>query len=163
MELLDICLTTTYFQSEDKFYQQKVMTKGNSSVVSSIFMEHFEKMALDIADYKPAKWIRYLDDIFVVWPHGPTKLQQFLHQINSVTPTVKFAMEVEANDTLQFSDILVMKRGPELPTKVYWKPTHTGPLHFRSNHPQHVKSGVVHSLVKPRSYVKIRRILTMKL
>jgi hypothetical protein len=43
MELLDTCLTTMYFQFEDKFYQQKEGTAmGNflSLVVSNIFMEH---------------------------------------------------------------------------------------------------------------------------
>jgi hypothetical protein len=41
MELLDICITTMYFQFEDKFYQQKEgMTMGNSlfwSVIYSIY------------------------------------------------------------------------------------------------------------------------------
>jgi hypothetical protein len=36
------------------------MAMGNSlsPVVSNIFMEHFEEIALDTADYKPAKWLR---------------------------------------------------------------------------------------------------------
>jgi hypothetical protein len=58
MDLLDICLTTTYFQFEDKFYQQKEgMEVGNSlsPVVSNIFMEHFEEIALDTAHHKPVK------------------------------------------------------------------------------------------------------------
>jgi hypothetical protein len=45
MELLDICLTTTYFQYDDTFCQQKEgMAMGNSLplVVSNIFMEHSE-------------------------------------------------------------------------------------------------------------------------
>jgi hypothetical protein len=59
-----------------------------------------------------------------------------------------FTMEVEASDTLPFLDILVMRRGPKLTRKVYQKPTHTGCyLHFKSNHPQYVKRGVVHSSV----------------
>jgi hypothetical protein len=35
------------------------MAMGNtlSPVVSIIFMEHFEEIALDTADYKPAKWL----------------------------------------------------------------------------------------------------------
>jgi hypothetical protein len=56
MELLDVCLTMTYFQYDDNFYQQKEgMAMGNSlsPVVSNIFMEYFEKIALDTADHKP--------------------------------------------------------------------------------------------------------------
>jgi hypothetical protein len=105
MELLDICLTTTYIQFEDKFYQQNegvAMGSSLSPVVSNVFMEHFEEIALDTADHKPAKRLRYVNDTFVVWPHGPASLQQFLHHLNSDRPLTKFTMEVEANDTLLF-------------------------------------------------------------
>jgi hypothetical protein len=87
MELLDICLTTTYFQFEEKFYQQKEGTAmGNSlsPVVSNIFMEYSAETAPDIADHKPTKWLRYVDNTFVVWPNGPARLQQFLHHLNSL-------------------------------------------------------------------------------
>jgi hypothetical protein len=55
---LDICLTTTYFQFENKFYQQKEgMPIGNSlsPVASDIFMKHFEEVELDTVDHRPAK------------------------------------------------------------------------------------------------------------
>jgi hypothetical protein len=56
----------------------------------------------------------------------------------------KFTVEVEDSDTLPFLDGLVMKRGPE----VYQKPTHTDCyLHFKSNHPHHIKRGTVHRLI----------------
>jgi hypothetical protein len=143
LELLDICLTTTYFQFENKCYQKKEGTPmGNSLplVVSDIFTKHFEEVALDTADHRPAKWLRYFDDTFAVWPHGPARLQKFLHHLSSVRSTIKFTMEVEANDTLLFFDVLVMKRGPKLTMKVYWKPIQTGRyLHFKSNHPYHIK------------------------
>jgi hypothetical protein len=118
------------------------MGKSPSPVVSNILMEHFEEIALDTADRKPAKWLRYVDDIFVVWLHGLAKLQQFLDHIKSVRPTTKFTMEDEANNTLPFFDVLVMKRGAKLTTKVYRKSTHTDHyLHFKSHHPHHVKRG----------------------
>jgi hypothetical protein len=125
------------------------MAMGNSlpPVVSNIFMEHFEEIAMDTTDYKHTKWFRYVVT-FVVWPHGPTRLQQFLHHLNSLRPTINFTMEVEANNTLLFLDALVMKRGPKLATRVCRKLTHTGCyLHFKSNHPHHVKRGVVQSLI----------------
>jgi hypothetical protein len=55
-------------------------------------------------------------------------------------PTITFTKDVEANDTLPFLDVLVMKKGPKLAMKVYRKPTHAGRyLPFKSNHPHHVK------------------------
>jgi hypothetical protein len=59
---------------------------GNSltSVVSNIFVEHFEEIALDTADHKPANRLRYVEDTFVVWPHESARLQQFLHHLSNV-------------------------------------------------------------------------------
>jgi hypothetical protein len=47
---MNICLITTYFQVNDKFLQQKagmVMVTSLSPIVSNIYMEHFENLALD--------------------------------------------------------------------------------------------------------------------
>jgi hypothetical protein len=71
---------------------------------------------LDTADHKLAKWLRYIDDTFVVWPPGAARLQQFLHHPNSIRPLIKFTMKVEVNNTLPFLGILVMKRGTKLAT-----------------------------------------------
>jgi hypothetical protein len=168
MELLDVCLTTTYFQFEDKFYQQKeVMAMGNSLslVVTNIFMEHFEEIALDTPEHKPTNWPRYVDDTFLVWQHGRARLQEFLHDLNSFRPTIKFTVKMEVNNTLPFLDVLVMKRGPNSAKKVYRKPIHTGCyLHFKSNHHHHVKRGVVQNLVSRAKVIsQDGRILTGKL
>jgi hypothetical protein len=66
------------------------MAMGNSlsPVVSNIFMEHFEEISLDTAYYKAAKWLRYADDTFVIRPHEPARLQQFLDHLNSIRPTI---------------------------------------------------------------------------
>jgi hypothetical protein len=69
MGLFNICLATVYFQSEDKFYQQKEgKTMGNqlSLVISNTFMEHLVEIALDMADHKPSKCIKCVDDTFMV-------------------------------------------------------------------------------------------------
>jgi hypothetical protein len=57
MERLEVCLRTTYFKVDDKFFQQNdgmAMGSSLSPVVSNIFMEHFEKFALDSAQHKPS-------------------------------------------------------------------------------------------------------------
>jgi hypothetical protein len=109
MELLEVCLKTTYFQVDDKFFQQKVgMAMGNalSPVVSNIYMEHFEELALN----RPLLWLQYVDDIFVIWPHGPDKLQEFFFHINSIKPTIQFTMETEANNKIPFLNVYVIRK-----------------------------------------------------
>jgi hypothetical protein len=56
MELLGVCLRTTYLQVNDKFFQQKYgMAMGSSllPIVSNAFMECIEKLALDSAKHQP--------------------------------------------------------------------------------------------------------------
>ncbi|KAJ4426021.1 hypothetical protein ANN_27648 [Periplaneta americana] len=72
MELLDICLKTTYFVFNNRLFQQNEgMAMGSplSSLISNIYMEYFEELALSTASHKPTLWLRYVDDTFIIWPH----------------------------------------------------------------------------------------------
>jgi hypothetical protein len=53
-------------------------------------MEHFEEKEFDTADRKSAKWLKYIEDTFVVRANGPTRRQDFLHDLSSVRPINKF-------------------------------------------------------------------------
>jgi hypothetical protein len=110
---------TTYFQLDDKFFQQKDgMAMGSllSPIVSNIYMEYFEKLALYSAQHKPSLWLRYVDDTFVVWPHGPEHLQNFLSYLICLRPAIQFTMEIESDSAIPFLDVLVMMKGPTLAT-----------------------------------------------
>jgi hypothetical protein len=145
MELLDVCLTTTYFQVDDKFFQQKDgMTMGNalSPVVSNIFMEHFEELVLRTPNHRPFLWLRYVDDTFVIWPHGPDRSQEFFDHINNLRPSVQLSMETEADSKIPFLDVLLIKKQLTMTTTMYRKSSHTCRyLNSQSNHPPHVKFG----------------------
>jgi hypothetical protein len=77
MELIEVCLRTTYFQADDKFFQQKDgMAMGSclSPIIRNIFMEHFEKFALDSSQYKPLLWLWYVDICGLAsWPRVVTE------------------------------------------------------------------------------------------
>jgi hypothetical protein len=121
------------------------MAMGNS--LSPIFMEHFEKLALDSALYKPALWLRYVDDTFVVWPHGPEQLHNLLGHRNTLRPSSRFTMETESDNAISFLDVLVIRKETALGTQVCRKPTHTGRyLNYKSNHSPNVKRALIQSL-----------------
>jgi hypothetical protein len=98
MELMEMCLKTTDFKVEDTFFQQKdgmAMGSSLSLVVGNIYksyMEYFQRLALDTTEHKPAKWLRYVDDTFVILPHGVDKLHEFLHHFNNLRPSIQFTM-----------------------------------------------------------------------
>jgi len=51
----------------------------------------------------------YVDDTFIIWPHGRETLETFKQHLNSLSPSIKFTMEVEINKSLPFLDILITR------------------------------------------------------
>jgi len=53
-----------------------------SPVIANFIMEDFEKKAVEQVTHKPVCWYRYVDDTFVIWPHGQEKLTEFLKHLS---------------------------------------------------------------------------------
>ena len=121
-----------------------------SPVLVELFMEEFELDTIENADLRPNLWLRYVDDTFVVWPHGKTALQEFLLHLNSQHPLIKFTMEQEKNNTISFLDVQVTRKADgTLAHTVHRKPTHTDRyLHSSSFHHPRFKSAVLNTLVR---------------
>ena len=64
-----------------------------SLVIANFFMEDHEKKATEQAIHKPVCWFRYVDDTFVIWPHGQEKLTEFLNHLNGLHNKIQFTME----------------------------------------------------------------------
>ena len=121
-----------------------------SPAVAIIFMTEFETKALQSTKFKPKRWLRYVDDTFVIWTHGKRQLDIFLEELNNIHPKIKFTMEIEKDNKLPFLDVLVYKKSNgTLGHTVYRKPTHTNRyLNAESHHhPAQLKS-VVKTLIK---------------
>ena len=91
---------------------------------------------------------RYVDDTFVIWPHGRKRLDDFFEYLNSLHPSIKFTMEIEHNDTLPFLDVLITKNNNTLSHTTYRKKTHTNRyLHATSHHAPSQIQSVASSLI----------------
>ena len=125
------------------------MGSSLSPAIANLFMTYFENKALNNANRKPKLWLRYVDDIFVVWPHGKDELQAFLEYINSIHSRIQFTLELEQNNKLPFLDVLITKtREGTLQHTVYRKPTHTNRyLNAESHHHPTQIQGVANTLI----------------
>ncbi|CAH2098873.1 unnamed protein product [Euphydryas editha] len=125
--ILKHCLTTGYLLWNHKYYIQVdgvAMGSPVSPIVADIYMEDFEVRALKTAPISPRFYKRYVDDTFTILPTDSTCI--FLEHLNSINNNIQFTMELEANNTLAFLDVLII-RNPDhsLSHSVYRKSTHT--------------------------------------
>jgi len=123
----------------ERFYEQTngvAMGSPLSPVIAIFYMEDFERKAIEKATHKPSCWYRYVDDTFVIWPHGKEKLMDFLKHLNGIHNNIQFTMEMEREGHLPFLDIDIYRkinaaRACLNPVR-YEYPTHPNPCHTSS-------------------------------
>ncbi|XP_046391246.1 uncharacterized protein LOC124159465 [Ischnura elegans] len=148
-------LKTIRIEEQDilgKFYKQKEgvpMGSPLSPAIANLFMEDFEERALESAPLHRKHFFGYVDDAFIVWPHGSESLTDFLAHMNSVHPNIKFTTETEKDNRLPFLDILIEQRADgSRGHSMYRKPTHKDLyLNGRSHHHPAQKNGVLRTLI----------------
>ena len=53
---------------------------------ANLFMGHLEQDFLDSELNKPGLWLRFIDDLLLLWPHGADSLTIFFQWLNSLYP-----------------------------------------------------------------------------
>ena len=147
--LLQCCLTTTYFVFQGKFYTQTegaAMGSPVSPLVANLFMENFEIKALASFSHPIKLWARYVDDTICVLKRD--HIDEFTDHLNSQHPAIKFTSEREKEGKIAMLDILMSRReNGSLKFAVYRKPTHTDHyLQYNSHQPLQHKLGVIRTL-----------------
>ena len=149
-ELLDFCLSNTYFLFQGVFYEQ---TKGAamgspvSPIVANIFIEAVETGAISTALHPPKLWRRYVDDTCVI--QDQAHKDEFLNHINSVDKAIQFTEEDAKEDgSIPFLDTLITPaQNGTFSIGVYRKPTHTDLyLPLDSNHHLSARYSVIKTL-----------------
>ena len=137
IQLLEYCLTSTYFVYGGEFYQQvhgAAMGSPVSPIVANLYMEHFESIALSTAPRLLSLWFRYVDDTFVLTHEDD--VDSLTSHINNIDDHIQFTTEPETQGKLTFLDLCVTVLD-DTSTKItiYRKPTHTDQyLNFNSHH-----------------------------
>ena len=116
-----------------------------------IFMHYLESNMLNKSTLKPKTWLRFIDDIFMIWSHGIQVLILFIDMLNSHHPTIKFTYEYNKHEVPFLNTIVYRTENNELFTRTYHKPTDNKQyLHFHSAHPRKQESVPCGLLIRSR-------------
>ena len=149
VDLLNLCLTTTYFVYAGCFYAQRegaAMGSPVSPVVANLFMEHFEQKALATFLHPIKFWGRYVDDALSILKTAQED-GLFTH-LNNVDKRIQWTKEQSVNRSIAMLDErITAKEDGHLTFSVYRKSTHTDQyLQYDSHQPLQHKLGVVRTL-----------------
>jgi len=157
IQLLDCVLKMNNFDFNGKHYLQVGGTAMGTKVAPSLanlFMAYFEDKFVYTYPFQPTIWLRYIDDIFLIWEHGNEKFEVFLNHLNTCHQTIKFTSEVSLASVNFLDTTVSLDHTRKLYTTLYCKPTDShNYLSFESAHPIHTKRGLPYSQL-----LRVRRI-----
>ena len=165
-KLISLVLRCNTLFFDNRFFRQvKGTAMGTPMAVNfaNLFMGKFEREMLAefemIYNMRPKLWIRYIDDVFVVWEGKQQDLKIFLEFANVFAETKGYRSSIKfkyaSGQSVDFLDTTVsIQPNGRLTTTLYTKPTASYDyLHHSSYHVSHVKNSL------PKSqFLRIRRI-----
>ncbi len=123
IRLLTLVLSLNHLESNNTFWTQRggvAICSKVSPTVANLSVEDFEIKYVYSYHLQTSIWLRYIDDIFLVWSHSREELDTFIQHLNAAHPTLKFTANIHTT----------------LYTTLYTKPTDTHTyLHYTSSSP----------------------------
>ena len=89
---------------------------------ANLFMDRLENNLLDVYHKKPHTWLRYIDDIFMIWTEGEEELKVFLSYLNSAHDTIKFIWDW-SHKSVNYLDVTIVSYNGNFTTDLFVKPT----------------------------------------
>jgi hypothetical protein len=159
-ELAAKILKNNNFQFMGENYMQISGTAMGTSFApeyANLYMGRQEQTFLQKQAKQPLMWVRFIDDIFMIWTGTETELLKFLSDLNG-HGTLKYTWDYSQQSATFLDVTLKLDEDRKLQTSVHIKPTNKLLyLHNTSCHPKHTKKGIIYSQA-----VRGKRICTTK-
>ena len=125
-----------------------------SGLLANIYVEHIEDKILNLPEAKNViMWKRYVDDILIIWTGTLQELKNFHDSINTIDHKIKFTIETEENNKINFLDLTLNKsNNGQITYNIYRKPTNAECIiPYDSHHSTQNKFAALHSMIN-RAY-----------
>ena len=102
---------------------------------------------------QPKVWKRFIDDIFMIWPHDMDSLLKFINHLNIGHPTIKFTSDIPDTE-ISFLDLTIYVQQSQLHTKLYTKTNDRHMyLNYFSKHLMSLRKSIPYS-----QFLRLKRI-----
>jgi len=103
------------------------MGAPTSSILSEVYLQYTENTTICelLIKHKVEGYFRYVDDILVIYKDNKTNIHRVLEDFNNLVPSMKFTLEKEQNNKINFLDITITKNHDGLSFEIYRTPTVT--------------------------------------
>lgn len=176
VSLIKECMEQNYFRFNNKFYIQKrglPMGSPMSPLLAEIYMNNMENKIMESKTHnlKIKKWLRYVDDILIIWEGTDEEWKQFVEEINNMEETIKFKMEI-GNQEINFLDLNIKMTKDNFIFDIYRKETFTDaiipndsyhPMQYKmaaiSNYCHRVNNCIRNEKIKMKEIRRIKKIV----
>ena len=127
VELMKSATFSVEFSFNNTMHKQTKEVDVGSSLgpaLANIFVGYHEEKLFSQTQ-KPPTCFRYVDDTFAIFD-DEAEADEFLTELNSLYPSLRFIFDKEKDKCLPFLDVYVDKTDVSFETRVYRKPTFTG-------------------------------------
>jgi hypothetical protein len=119
----DIITRQNYFtHNQDIITQQDGLTMGAPSpgLIAEFFLQHTKNIHLArlSQNHKIINYFRYVDDILLIFNSKHADIQTILTGFNMLHPNLQFTVEVERDNTINYSDVSIHKTPNNLKTSI---------------------------------------------
>jgi hypothetical protein len=114
----------TFHNHNSSKNSELAMGAPSSAVLQEVYLQHLEhtKIIKTLTLYNIIGYFRYVDDVLMVYDETVTDIHEVRAMFNELAATIKFTIEKETNNNINFLDISISNKRDSLQFDVYRKP-----------------------------------------
>ena len=161
IESVELILKNNYFEFNDRNFLQVTGTAMGTKFAPvyanlvlgyleiSLYDSLVESFTHEIADKIMQYYIRYIDDIFIIWNENiGGDINAFRDLLGSLDNKLSFTLD-QYGQSVSFLDVMVSLKDKDIITDIFYKKTDSKRyLDYRSCHPRHIKNNVPFNLAR---------------
>ena len=102
------------------------MGRNCSPSYATIFMGKFEEQFIyPVIRGLHRRYLRYIDDIFIIWTGTKERFKEFIKELNLRHPSIKLEYTISNKEVSFLDSIVYIDKNNKLQTKLYRKPKST--------------------------------------